>query len=48
MQPRNFLILSLLICSVIGAFDIMSYGAIPNSDNVQDHFQNAKALKAAI
>jgi hypothetical protein len=42
-----FLLPFLVICT-FAAFDIMQFGAIPNSDNVKDHFQNQKAITQAL
>jgi hypothetical protein len=42
------ILFTLLVSLVTSAFDIMQFGAIPNSDNVKDHFANQKAFLAAI
>jgi hypothetical protein len=42
------IIISCLLYSGRSAFDIESYGAIPHSDNIKDHFTNQKAIQAAI
>jgi hypothetical protein len=44
---RIALIVILIICSEC-AFDIINYGAVPNSDNIKDHFINQKAIQKAI
>jgi hypothetical protein len=44
---RIALIIILIICSDC-AFDITNYGAVPNSDNIKDHFINQKAIQKAI
>lgn len=41
-------LLTLFVSLVTSAFDIMHFGAIPNSDNIKDHFANQKAILAAI
>jgi hypothetical protein len=40
-------IIILVYCSDC-AFDITNYGAVPNSDNLKDHFVNQNAIQAAI
>lgn len=47
MLNKTTLIL-LLAISINSAVDIMQFGAIPNSDNVKDHFQNQNAIIKAL
>ena len=37
-------LLLILLCSVNCVYDILSFGAVPNSDNLKDQFLNQRAI----
>jgi hypothetical protein len=45
---NKVIILSLLVFLSLSVYDIMQFGAVPNSDTVIDQFKNQKAILAAI
>ena len=45
---RSILVLLAIVLTIRCTEDIMSFGAVPNSDTLPDQFKNSKAILAAI
>ena len=48
LKTHQIFIFSIIILCTHSIFDITQYGAIPNSDNVKDHFTNQNAITQAL